>query len=98
MPPGGVSGDGVLLFALTFDALTAGSSSLTLGFTPDDLTEGFTLAEGGFAEVIFANAEVTAVPAPATWLLLLAGIAAFGLVGRSFPKSAPRVGSSLLSL
>ena len=77
-PPGGIAGDAILLFTLTFDAIAPGISDLNLGATPGDLSEGFALATGGFADVNFVPGTVevvaTSIPEPGTWLLILTGL------------------------
>ena len=75
-PAPGLAGDGILLLTLTFEALAPGLSTLQLAATPGDLSEGFALATGGFAEVDFvpATIEILAVHEPATWALMLAGL------------------------
>ncbi len=82
-PPGGILGTDLLLLTLTFEALAPGSSPLQLSATPGDLSEGFALATGGFAEVNFVPGTVdivsenpVPVPEPTPGALMLAGLVA----------------------
>lgn len=79
--PGGLSGTGVVLATLTFDAVGLGTSALILSVTPGDLTEGVPLLSGGFdsLNLLGGSLEVTTIPEPATALLMAAGLAAFAL-------------------
>jgi len=45
-PPSGISGNGLVVATLTFQALQAGTTALTPSVTPGDLTEGFSLKSG----------------------------------------------------
>ena len=60
---------------LTFTAKTPGTSMLTLAASPD-FPFANVLAE--VIDVSFGSARVTAVPEPATWATLLAGVALLG--------------------
>ncbi len=84
-PPGGIAGTDILLLTLTFQALAPGSSPLLLSATPGDLSDGFALATGGFADVNFVPGTVdivqggggpVPVPEPATGALMLVGLVA----------------------
>ena len=78
-PAPGVTGTGVTLASLIFDALSPGVVMLTLAITAGDLTEGFALvAPGQFDVVTFGDPlAVNVIPEPATGLLL--GLALVGL-------------------
>ena len=72
-------GDDILLATLDFHCLDLGVSTLDLAVTPGDLTEGFILPTGLFADWTYTPANITQTPEPATLFLLgtgLAGIAA----------------------
>ena len=69
---GSVSGAGILLATLTFQADAQGTTDLLTSVTPGDLTEGFALDPTGFATITFQPGEVTVIPEPATLLPLLA--------------------------
>ena len=75
-PPGGASGS-VTLLTLTFVGLSPGLVPLTFDITPGDLSEGFALATGGFADVRPGQADLAvlprAVPEPELALLMLIG-------------------------
>lgn len=81
-----VSGDNVLLATLSFDALTQGATTLEASATVGDLTEGFPLASGGFAEVIYTPGSVEVVPLPAAVWLFGSGL--LGLIGVARRKTA----------
>ena len=74
-----ISGDNVLLAELSFDALAQGVTALEASATLGDLTEGFALASGGFAEVIYTPGSAAVVPIPAAAWLFGSGL--LGLVG-----------------
>ncbi len=71
--PGGT----LLLATLSFQANAPGTSSLVLGVTAGDLTEGFALDPTGFDTVQFVSNQVTVVPEPSSLSLL--GVALVGL-------------------
>lgn len=83
LPPGGVAGDGLLLFTLLFDAVAPGLADFSLSFTPGDPSEGFVLASGGFAEVAFVAGAVdvrpAVIPVPGAALLMLTGLLGIAL-------------------
>jgi hypothetical protein len=81
-----ISGDNVLLATLSFDALAQGSTALEASATLGDLTEGFALASGGFAEVIYTPGSAAVVPIPAAAWLFGSGLLA--LVGIARRKKA----------
>ncbi len=58
-PP--VSGNGVVLATLTFQAQATGTIPLTASVTAGDLTEGFPLVPTGFATINFVPGSVTVV-------------------------------------
>jgi len=78
-PAPGVTGSGVTLASLIFDALSPGVVMLTLAITAGDLTEGFALVTPGQFDVVSFGSvlEINVVPEPATGLLL--GLALVGL-------------------
>lgn len=57
LPP--VSGNGVVLATLTFQAQATGTVPLIASVTADDLTEGFPLVSSGFATINFIPGSVT---------------------------------------
>lgn len=72
--PNAVSGSNTILASLNFMALQQGTSILFSSFTATDLTEGFILETGGFADVAFVRgsvviSDVTTIPEPTTLLL-----------------------------
>ncbi len=72
---GSVSGTGILLATLTFQADAQGTTDLLAGTTPGDLTEGFPLDPTGFATLSFEPGQVTVIPEPGTLgSLLCAGL------------------------
>lgn len=81
-----ISGDNVLLATLSFDALAQGSTPLEASATVGDLTEGFALASGGFAEVVYTPGSAAVVPIPAAAWLFGSGLLA--LVGIARRKKA----------
>lgn len=72
--PDPVSGMDTLLATVTFSADALGETDLFLSFTEGDLTEGFGLDGGGFAEVAFEPGHVTVIPEPTSFGLLLMGL------------------------
>jgi len=83
-PPPGLSGDDVLLATMTFEALMPGSTSLNGGITLGDPSEGF-IGPGLPAPVrtvLFSDASVTVIPAPAGVVLGLIGLGVVGWVKR----------------
>jgi hypothetical protein len=81
-----ISGDNVLLATLSFDTLAQGSTDIVASATLGDLTEGFPLASGGFAEVIYSPGTATVIPLPAAIWLFGAGL--IGLIGIATRKKA----------
>jgi len=73
--PTPVSGTGILLASLSFEAIDAGTVLFSAGISPLDLNEGFPLLlQGSFAEVVFNDLAVTInVPEPGTLLLFVVG-------------------------
>lgn len=72
---GSVSGTGILLAKLTFQANALGTTDLLASITPGDLSEGFPLDPTGFATITFQPGQINVVPEPATLLpLLCAGL------------------------
>jgi len=74
-----VSGTGVLLATLSFDAIDFGTSDLMASVTMGDLSEGFPLVTGGFDNLTVVAGSVTAVPIPAAVWLFGSGL--IGLIG-----------------
>ena len=77
-----VNGNGITLATLNFEVLALGTSLLQASVTAGDLTEGFPLATGGFADIVFVDGSVSPVPEPGTILLLASGLAGLGVFGR----------------
>jgi hypothetical protein len=77
-----VNGNGITLATLNFEVITLGTSLLQASATAGDFTEGFPLATGGFADVVFKDGSVSPVPEPGTILLLASGLAGLGAFGR----------------
>ncbi len=72
---GSVSGTGILLATLTFQADAQGTTDLLMSTTPGDLTEGFPLDPTGFASITFEPGQVTVIPEPTALLpLVCAGL------------------------
>ena len=71
---GSVSGTGILLETLTFQADAQGTTDLLMSTTPGDLTEGFPLDPTGFATITFEPGQLTVIPEPTTLLPLLAAM------------------------
>lgn len=67
--PRPVTGAGVLLASIAFQALAPGVSPLTASITAGDLNEGFALDPSGFAEGSFVPATITVLPEPGLLLL-----------------------------
>jgi hypothetical protein len=67
--PNSVSGTNVMLFSAVFRANSIGTVSFNVLATQGDLTEGFPLQTGGFANFSASIASVEIVPEPATLLL-----------------------------
>jgi hypothetical protein len=76
--PSNILGDDILLATFDFQCLDVGFSTLDLAVTTGDLTEGFSLLIGGFAEWSYTSANITQTPEPATLFLVGTGLA--GLV------------------
>ena len=74
--PDPVSGSETLLASLVFSMVRSGTASLAASYDAADLTEGFALFSGGFAEVTFEEGTVaaTTIPEPTSALLSLAGL------------------------
>lgn len=73
--PDGVSGMGIVLATVEFQAVGAmgTSTNLVLSVTPGDLTEGFALYPSGFDGYEFSLGTVNIVPEPAALVLLALG-------------------------
>lgn len=84
--PTPISGSNVLLATLSFDAIAFGTSDLLASVSKGDLTEGFPLVDGGFADFIVIPGSVTVVPVPAAVWLFGSGL--IGLVGLAKRKKA----------
>jgi hypothetical protein len=78
-----ITGNNILLATLKFEALDPGLSDLLAGATLGDLTEGFPLATGGFAQVNYTAGSVNAVPVPGALLLFGSGLAGLLEIGRA---------------
>lgn len=72
---GSVSGTGIPLASITFQALavTPAPTTVSLAITPGDATEGFPKDPDGFATTDLGWAQITIVPEPATLLFVAAG-------------------------
>ena len=92
--PSTVSGSGIVLATLTFDALTAGVTDLIASISAGDLTEGFPLTlPGSFSPVTFINGSIVVssasntVPEPSIALLLILGFAGFNVFNKNAYKA-----------
>jgi hypothetical protein len=81
-PVEGLTGAGILLATVSFEALAPGLAHLDIGATAGDLTEGFPLKAGGFDTFDTAPATVHVVPEPSTLILV-----ALGLLGLAAGRS-----------
>jgi hypothetical protein len=77
--PSAISGSNILLFSSVFSGNKLGTINFSLSATPGDLTEGFPLQFGGFANFTTAPVSVEVIPEPATMFL-------FGLGGMLLRK------------
>lgn len=73
---------------LTFIALAPGSTALRAYVDPTNLTQGFALPDGSFAEVSFADAAVTVVPEPRAVTLFVFGLGLLWFRRRPFGARA----------
>jgi hypothetical protein len=88
----GVADEGVVGTALNFYAITTSSPSGTRnGASVAELASQWTLSAAG----LLTYGSVTAVPLPASLLLLLSGVALTGLVARRRPSGRPSAEASL---
>jgi hypothetical protein len=62
--PDPVSGNGTLLGTFSFTALVDGSSTITLAYDSENLSEGFLLLSGGFAENNLPDEAPISTPVP----------------------------------
>ncbi len=74
--PDPVFGDGILLATVELTGNGLGVTSMVLGATDGDLTEGFALFGSGFATVQYGDGTVTVTPEPASLAMLALGILA----------------------
>lgn len=78
--PDSLSGPGVVLATLSFQAHAIGETDLLASFTSGDLTEGFAKDPSGFATTTFELGHVSVIPEPSSCLLGLSMLAP--LMGR----------------
>jgi hypothetical protein len=74
--PDCVFGDGVLLATVELTGNAFGLTSMALGATQGDLTEGFALCGSGFAPAVYGEGTVNVIPEPASLAMLALGILA----------------------
>lgn len=70
--PNAQSGNGIVLFSVTFIGMQQGTTGFDLSYTPGDETEGVGY-ESGLADVVFTPGVVEVLPEPASMLLLVLG-------------------------
>lgn len=72
--PNAISGNGILLATLTFEALEIGETDLLLSHTGGDNTEGFALTTvGQFGDVTYMPGHIEVVPGPGGLALIAVG-------------------------
>lgn len=77
--PDPLSENAILLFTVTFQALSPGTAPLTLSFTPDDFSEGFALLDGGFSLATFEPGVIEVADPAQVPETRTAGLVLFGL-------------------